>query len=567
MYDRLISKESDNLKIDEIHAEDNSINYILLILFEISLKRHLSDMMEKKARKTNKKTSRCSKSFQNFHTQEEALSQLAAIVESSDDAIIGKTLDGVITSWNLGAEKIFGYTSKEILGRSISILIPPDIPDELPQILKEIKRGARIENYETIRKRKNGKQIDVSLTISPIKDAAGKITGVSTIARNITEQKKAEKKLRKGEHALQERVKELTCLYSLAKLIEQPGISLEEILEGIVKLLPPAWLYPEIAAARITLDEHSYATPNFRDGGQKQSADIIVAGEPQGSVEVVYTEKRPELDEGPFLREERSLIEAITREVALIVERKQTEKDKEKLQEQLRHADRLATIGQLSAGIAHELNEPIGSILGFAQLVKKYPELSEQAIQDIEKITKASLHAREVVKKLMLFARQMPPRKIRVNLNQIIEEGLYFLESRCAKEGIKVARLLSPNLPEIIADPSQMTQVLVNIVVNAIQAMPAGGKLTMSTNASDRFISLTVEDTGVGMSEKVISQIFLPFFTTKDVGHGTGLGLPVVHGIITSHGGSINVDSKVGQGTKFEIQLPNAGPPDEKERG
>jgi two-component system NtrC family sensor kinase len=524
-------------------------------------------MMEKKAAKTSKKSSRRSKSSQNFPTLEEARSHLAAIVEFSDDAIIGKTLTGVITSWNLGAERIYGYTSKEILGHSISILTPPDIPDELPQILKKIKRGERIRHYETVRLRKDGKRIDVSLTISPIKDATGKITGASMIARNITEQKKADKTLRESEHALRERVKELTCLYSLAKLIERPGISLEEILDGIVKLLPPAWLYPEIAAARIILNKHTYSTPDFRDRGQKQSADIVVAGEPQGAIEVVYLEKKPELDEGPFLREERSLIEAIAREVALIIERKQAEEDKERLQVQLRHADRLATIGQLSAGIAHELNEPIGSILGFAQLVKKYPGLSEQAIQDIEKITKASLHAREVVKKLMLFARQMPPKKIRVNLNQVIEEGLYYLESRCAKEGIKVARSLSPNLPEIIADSAQMTQVLVNIVVNAIQAMPDGGKLTIRTNSSERFISLTVEDTGIGMSEKVMSQIFLPFFTTKDVGQGTGLGLSVVHGIITSHGGSIHVDSKVGQGTKFEIQLPIAEPPCEKEKG
>ncbi len=511
-------------------------------------------------KRQTEKASRRSKLSQNSRTIKEARSQLAAIVESSDDAIIGKTLDGIVTSWNFGAEKIYGYTSKEILGRSVSILIPPERSDEVPQILKKIKRGEHIDNYETVRKRKDGKQIDVSLTISPIKDASGNITGASTIARNITEQKKVDRTLKESERVLHERVKELTCLYSLAKLIERPGISLEEILESIVKLIPPAWLYPEIAASRITLDERSYSTPNFREGEQKQLADIVVAGELRGSVEVVYTEKKPELDEGPFLKEERSLIDAIAREVALIVERKQTEEDKERLQDQLRHADRLATIGQLSAGIAHELNEPIGSILGFAQLVKKYPELSEQAIQDIEKITKASLHAREVVKKLMLFARQMPPQKTRVNLNQVIEEGLYFLESRCVKEGIKVMRSLSPNLPEIIADQAQMTQVLVNIVVNAIQAMPDGGKLTIRTNASDRFVSLTVEDTGVGMSEKVVRQIFLPFFTTKDVGQGTGLGLPVVHGIVTSHNGSINVDSKVGQGTKFEIQLPIAEP-------
>jgi PAS domain S-box-containing protein len=523
-------------------------------------------MAEKNTEKTNKKASHRSKLSQNLRFQEETRSQLAAIVESSEDAIIGKTLDGIITSWNSAAERIYGYTSKEAVGRSISILTPPHPPDEVLEILKKIKHEDRIDNYETVRLRKDGKQIDVSLTISPIRDAAGKIIGASTIARNITKQKKIDKILKESEHALRERVKELTCLYSLAKLIERPGISLEEILEGIVELLPPAWLYPEIAAARIILNGYTYSTRNFREAGQHQTANIVINEEQRGVVEVVYLEKKPELDEGPFLKEERSLIDAIAREVALIVERKQTDEDKEKLQDQLRHADRLATIGQLSAGIAHELNEPIGSILGFAQLMKKYPELSEKAMQDIEKITKASLHAREVVKKLMLFARQMPPYKTRVNLNRVIEEGLYFLESRCAKEGIKVVRSLSPNLPEIIADQAQMTQVLVNIVVNAIQAMPGGGKLAIRTNASNRFISLTVEDTGVGMSEKVVRQIFLPFFTTKDVGQGTGLGLPVVHGIVTSHSGSISVDSKVGRGTKFEIQLPIAEPGSEKEK-
>ncbi|MCK4645543.1 MAG: hypothetical protein KAU46_04765 [Candidatus Aminicenantes bacterium] len=372
---------------------------------------------------------------------------------------------------------------------------------------------------------------------------------------------------RRTQVELRERVKELTCLYGIAKVVERPDISLNDTLKDIVKLLPPAWLYPKIASARITLDGHFYSSPRFRENGQKQLADIVVNGERRGAVEIVYSKKKLELDEGPFLREERTLINNIAKEVALIVERKQIEQDKMRLQEQIRHADRLATIGQLSAGVAHELNEPLGSILGFSQLIKKYPELSEQAKQDLEKIMKASLHAREVVKKLMLFARQMPPQKTQINLTQVVEEGLYFLESRCAKEGIKVKRLLSTDLPEITADPAQMTQVLVNIVVNAIQAMPNGGNLTIQTKASDQYVLLIVEDTGAGMSKNVMKKIFLPFFTTKEVGQGTGLGLAVVHGIVTSHGGSINVESEVDHGTRFEIQLPKAKPQDSKRGG
>ncbi len=363
---------------------------------------------------------------------------------------------------------------------------------------------------------------------------------------------------RRAQVELRERVKEMTCLYGIAKMQEQEDISLNGILQGIVEILPPAWLYPGIASARIILDGQSYQTPYFRVGVDQQSADIVVDGQQRGTVEVVYSEKKHELDEGPFLKEERNLIDTVAREIALIIERKQTERDKERLQDQLRHADRLATIGQLSAGIAHELNEPIGSILGFAQLIQKNPEMPEQAKKDIGKIMKASLHAREVVKKLMLFARQMPPQKTRTNLNQIIKEGLYFLESRCAKEGIKVERQLAEDLPEVTADPAQMTQVLVNIIVNAIQAMPGGGQLTIQTEASAESVTLNIEDTGIGMEEKVVKQIFLPFFTTKDIGKGTGLGLAVVHGIVTSHGGSIHVSSKVNEGTRFTIKLPIA---------
>ncbi len=362
--------------------------------------------------------------------------------------------------------------------------------------------------------------------------------------------------------ALTERVKELTCLYGIAQVAGQPGLSLEEVIRHIVELLPPAWQYPETAFARIILDGISYTTEGFRECSQKQTAEIIVDGVSRGIVELVYIEKKPELDEGPFLKEERSLIDAVARQVALVIERKQAEEDKLKLHSQLLHADRLATIGMLAAGVAHELNEPLGNILGFAQLAKKSAGIPASAEHDIGKIEAASLHAREIIQKLLVFARQAAPHKTQVNLNQIVEEGLYFFEARCAKEGIELVQLLSADLPEITADPGQLNQLLVNLVVNALQSMPGAGKITIQTQFCDHNVLLSVEDTGTGMTKEVLDKIFVPFFTTKDVGHGTGLGLPVVYGIVTAHGGSIKVDSKPGCGTRFEIQLPVAEPED-----
>jgi signal transduction histidine kinase len=365
--------------------------------------------------------------------------------------------------------------------------------------------------------------------------------------------------------ALHERVKELTCLYGIAQLAARPGISLDEILQGIADLLPPAWQFPEIASARIVLDGRPYATPGFHESHHRQAVDIVIGGEVRGMVEVVYAKEKPQLDEGPFLAEERSLIDGVAHQAALIIERKQAEEERLSLQNQLLHADRLATVGLLAAGVAHELNEPLGNILGFAQLAKKCPGLPDAAKGDLEKIESASLQAREIIKNLLVFARQMPPEKAKVDLNEVIERGLQFFKARCTKEGVELICRLAPDLPVITADPAQLNQILVNLVVNALQAMPEGGTLTVRTCACQDEVDLIVEDTGTGMSEETLAQIFMPFYTTKDVGQGTGLGLPVVHGIVTAHGGRIQVDSAVGRGTRFEIRLPVAAQDGTKE--
>jgi len=355
---------------------------------------------------------------------------------------------------------------------------------------------------------------------------------------------------------LLERVKELTCLYGIAQLAARHGESLDKILKGIVGLLPPAWQYPEIAAARITLDEHAYALPGMDEARHLQKAEIVVAGRHRGEVEVAYRHPKPKQDEGPFLKEERHLIDAVARQVALIVERREAEEERSRLEHQLRHADRLATIGQLAAGLAHEINEPLGNALGFAQLAKKCPGLPGQARKDIEKIEPACLQARNIIRKLLVFARQTLPERMPVDLGRVVREGMAFFGARLAKDGTELVLDLEPGLPKITADPGQLHQVVVNLVVNALQAMPGGGCLTIRTRAEDGWVRLILEDTGTGMSEEVLDQAFVPFFTTKDVGEGTGLGLPVVHGIVTSHGGSIAVESKVDEGTRFDIRLP-----------
>jgi len=375
---------------------------------------------------------------------------------------------------------------------------------------------------------------------------------------------------------LRERVKELKCLYAVTRFALEADNDIDALLHETLRLLPDAMQFPELAEVSIVTSKFSGETARFSKCRTYISSRLEAKGKgPRliGTIKVGYrapekatktaaknakksaAAKTTTRSAPAFLNEEKSLLNAIAHEVSLFIHKAQIAESNKKLELQLQHSERLAFVGELSAGIAHELNEPLGRILGFAQLIQKDGGLTGQPADDIERIIKASLYTREIIKKLMLFSRQMPRQVISVNLNTIISNILYFIDVRFQDRGVEVVRKLDPNLPEIQADPVQMSQVLVNLITNAVYAMPDGGVIRVVTKKEDKFVRLTVADTGYGMTPEVRKKIFEPFFTTKPVGQGTGLGLSVVQGIIEDHHGKISVVSTVGKGSRFDIQL------------
>lgn len=357
-----------------------------------------------------------------------------------------------------------------------------------------------------------------------------------------------------AEFKLRERIKELNCLYAISKVAWEKQNDLGAIVLATLDILPNAMQHQQLAEARIEIHGQIYSTPEFSKSRFAIQAPIVIDKKKAGVVEIGYRVRGKA--KPTFLQEEKNLIKAIARELSLFVKRASVEEDKEKLQLQLQHVERLAFVGELSAGIAHELNEPLARILGFAQLIKKTGSLTDQQGEDIERIIKASLYTREVIKKLMLFSRQMPRQLSTVNLNEVIDNILYFIDVRFQSSGINIIKQLDSRLSRIEADEVQMSQVLVNLITNAVHAMPKGGDIVVTTRNKGKRVLLTLRDTGSGMSKDVADKIFEPFFTTKPAGQGTGLGLSVVQGIINSHHGKIAVKSAPGKGSTFEIILP-----------
>jgi two-component system, NtrC family, sensor kinase len=483
-----------------------------------------------------------------------------AIIEMTQEVIVLLDTEGRIMDCNVFMENLSGYTAPEIIGRNWhdTLIFMGGTAISQKYFRKTIarKRIPRTEVYRLVAQ--SGDPLYLEFNFRVIKDSRGEFTGVLVVGYDVTGRVQHEQSLEEERFDLIERNKELTCLYQIANLANDEQIILAEMLQSISELIPDALQFSDFADACIRLDNTSYLSAGFSPADQRLLEPITIQGINRGHLEIVYHPAPEDSSKGgiDFMPEERHLAQAVARHLSLIIEKREADERKLELEQQLRHAERLATIGQLAAGVAHELNEPLGNILGFAQLAGRDKGLPDQLYKDLDKIVKSALHAREIIKKLMLFGRRMPPQEMAISLNKIVEDGLYFLEARCVKSGIVVHKQIDPDLPMVDADPSQLEQVLVNLVINAIQAMDQGGELTIRTFAGEGQVHLAVGDTGPGIEDEVMAQIFVPFFTTKDVDEGTGLGLSVVHGIVTTHNGRIDVDTKVGRGTTFTISIP-----------
>lgn len=362
-------------------------------------------------------------------------------------------------------------------------------------------------------------------------------------------------------HDLGERVKELKCLYEVAAVFAERTGTLGECLARVVAILPDACRFPEQAIARVRLDDIEVAWPPHRMEPMASGieARLLVGGRERGSVAIAYTGTTDMAGSGAFLTEERALLNTVAHQIGVFVTGMEAEQHRASIEATLRHADRLATIGQLAAGVAHELNEPLGNVLGFAQLALKVEDVSEQVQSDLARIADAALHGREIIRKLLVFARQTPASKQPTAMNAVVEDAMFLLEAGCENPGVRFARDLSSELPPIEADPVQVRQVVTNLVINAMQSITGVGTITVRTYAEHGAAVLAVEDTGSGMSPEVLRRVFDPFFTTKEVGQGTGLGLAVVQGIVSSHGGTIEVNSELSRGSAFRVRFPLPG--------
>lgn len=399
------------------------------------------------------------------------------------------------------------------------------------------------------------------------------------------------------EHAeLMEKNRALFSLYSIAQTMGNAQMSFEAKVKRIASIVPQGFHYPDRTFCTITTDhmsvtsleqdgdadlaearESALTSENPSDMADKITLDrvpdphllphlserIFVNSVQKGTVEVfLASSESREIkrlcrdNSSPFNREEKNLLRTVARHLAVVMEKREADQKEARLMAQLQHSDRLAKTGELAAGIAHELNNPLGNILGYAQLAAKAEGLPVQVCQDLDRIIQITLHAREVIKKLMFFSRQVPPRRELIDIRVHLDSALQFMESICKKNHVDVIRNYHDKPTLFSFDPSQFMQVMMNLIMNALHAMPQGGTLTLETYQDEESLSLVVKDTGVGMDQETVRQIFTPFFTTRPLDQGTGLGLSVVHGILESHNASVDVASEKGRGSEFRVHFP-----------
>ena len=499
------------------------------------------------------------------------LALLAAIVESSFDGVISKTLTGTITSWNAAATRIFGHAADEAIGRQIAMLVPPERLDEEAWILARLRAGERVENFQTVRLCKDGRRIDVAVTSSPVRDATGAIVGASKIVRDVSAQRIAASALAESEARLGAIVE--SALDAIITVDEAGRIvvfndaavaMLRCPREQAIGATLDAFLPPQHRAAHgVWMQRFGASGETSRSMGRPGRIDACRADGSSFPAEASISHVRVHGEQ---------LFTVILRDVS---ELRKAQADRRALEEQLREAQKIEAVGTLAGGIAHDVNNALGSILANAALAREDLPADHPARVGVDQIDVAAQRARAVVRQILAFSRRQTQELLVQPLAPLVAEALALLRSTLPSVVKLQSEVIAPDL-HVRADANQIHQVLLNLCTNAWHALRGStGRITVGAErvaldatqalvhgplAPGDYVRLWVADNGCGMDAPTRARIFEPFFTTKPRGEGTGLGLAVVHGIVHAHAGAIAVHSEPGVGTQFSIWLPEVAP-------
>ncbi|WP_040282157.1 sensor histidine kinase [Psychroserpens damuponensis] len=355
--------------------------------------------------------------------------------------------------------------------------------------------------------------------------------------------------------ALRERIKELTCLYDVSSIIVNADADyIEDTLTAIAFSLKKAFQFGDDTEIIITTQTLNIKTSSLQNDTVFITSEICLFNVPNGKIEAHL--RTPKFSEQDFLNEEQLLLNSVALKVGSLLERIEIQNSETSLKRQMERADRLSILGEITAGIAHELNTPLANILGFAELLKDQLDAKNSTTRDLDKIIENAIFSREVVKKLMFFACEMPQEMTRVNLVPHIKNAIDLLDATFRKEQVKYVVKIEDDILLLKADPIQLTQIIFNLLINAIYFSPVYGLVTVTAYQTKRDIVLKISDEGIGFQIEDLDKIFQPFFTTKPIGDGAGLGLSVVHGIVASHKGKISAENNKNKGAIFTVMLP-----------
>ncbi len=535
---------------------------------------------------------------------DEIARRLAAIVSSSDDAIVSKDLNGTVLSWNDAAERVFGYTAEQIIGRSIRVLIPADRQSEEDAVLESIRAGRRVEHFETVRQSRDGRMIPISLTVSPILDADGKVVGASKIARDISDRKQAE--------ALAARSVQRESFLAEVTLALTRSLDYEQTLRTLAAASTPViadycavdvvdedgTLMPvaieHVNPAKIPLAQEvraNYEDPQMPTSSRSVARTGVPVFVPQVSDDMFVAAAQGDADRLEKLRSlglvsymcvpmaandrvlgvltlantesSRQLGNDDLRLALDVASRAALAIDNAQSYRRLQNANRLKD--EFLATLSHELRTPLNAVLGYARMLQSGAVTPEKVPQAIEVIGRNAASLAQIVEDVLDVSRiVLGKARLRIeptDIASVIEDAIATVKPAIDAKGLRLTSVIAPRIPELPADANRLQQVVWNLLSNAVKFTPRGGSIEVRVAEDSGDIQIVVSDTGIGFPSNFKPHVFERFRQAESgptrLHGGLGLGLAIARHIVELHGGTIDGESAgEGLGATFTLRLP-----------